>query len=78
MKIPDAMVQGWINRADAFCQSKGVVRSDVVVGREAWDVAHHLGFTNEAYKDRTVVDAHIQTALERVFPNVVFKDPKRY
>lgn len=52
--------------------------NSIVQGVDAWTVAHRCGITREAYKDRTVTDGHVQTALEAIFPNVVFKDKKVY
>lgn len=53
-------------------------RDDVLTGKDAWALAHRAGVTQFCYKDRSVVDAHIQTALEQIFPNAVFKDKKVY
>ena len=41
-------------------------------------VAHQSGITEEAYADRSVVDAHIVTALKQMFPNAEFKDTYSY
>lgn len=52
---------------------------DVDRGVDAWAVAHSAGLTREAYDmGRDINDAHIQTALEKIFPNAYFKDKKRY
>ena len=51
---------------------------DVLTGKDAWNVAHAAGVIQEAYEDRTVIDAHIQTALEKIFPYGVFLDKKVY
>lgn len=72
-KISKETIADWTARADVV-----IDRATVVTGLAAWDMAHKLGFTNEAYKDRDILDAHIQTALEKVFPNAVFKDKKVY
>ena len=54
-------------------------RHDVKTGRDAWIVAHRAGVTHAAYDlSRDVTDGHIQSALERVFPNAVFQDRKVY
>lgn len=50
----------------------------VLAGRDAWAVAARCGITREAYADRSATDGHIQTALEKIFPNVVFRDKKVY
>ena len=53
--------------------------SDIKTGIDAWTVAHKCGITKHAYDlSRDVKDAHIQTALESIFPNVSFKDKKVY
>lgn len=51
---------------------------DVKTGSDAWAIASRSGILHVAYQDRSVTDAHIQTALEAIFPNAVFKDRKRY
>lgn len=52
--------------------------ANVLTGRDAWTVAARCGITAEAYRDDKVTDGHIQTALERIFPNAVFQDKKLY
>jgi hypothetical protein len=53
--------------------------TDIDRGVDAWTVAHRAGLTREAYAmGRDINDAHIQTALEKIFPNAVFMDKKRY
>ena len=65
--------------ADLYLNGRKLTRQDVLTGRDAWNVSHRASITNHAYaQGRDVVDAHIQTALQRVFPNAVFKDAKRY
>lgn len=49
---------------------------DVLLGRDAWTIAHRAGITQLAYKDPSIHDAHIQTALQKIFPNVKFLDKK--
>lgn len=52
---------------------------DVLTGKDAWSVANRCGILTHAYgMSRNILDAHIQTALEQVFPNVRFKGKKRY
>jgi hypothetical protein len=52
---------------------------DILIGKDAWTVAHNCGLVDFAYSiSRDVTDAHIQTALEKLMPNAVFKDAKRY
>ena len=56
-----------------------LTREAVTAGRDAWFIAHRTGIVRASYDvGRDVVDAHIQTALQRIFPNVVFLDAKRY
>ncbi len=52
--------------------------NDPIIGKDVWEVAHRCGITREAYADRDANDAHIQTALEKIFPNATFQDKKRY
>jgi hypothetical protein len=61
-----------------FLGQNGYGIEDVVTGKEAWNVANAVGILSEAYEDRTVIDAHIQTALEKLFPDAIFKDKKVY
>ena len=51
---------------------------DIKTGRDAWSIAHRAGIVRDAYADREIVDAHIQTALEKIFPNADFLDKKIY
>lgn len=79
-KIDALTVKRWHNMALqwllANCPEE--LPAKVLTGRDAWAIAHKCGITDEAYRDRSVVDAHIQTALEQIFPNAVFRDAKRY
>ena len=69
------VVVRWSEMADKWLLSVARVnRLAVVEGSMAWRVAHMCGITEEAYSDRMVTDAHIVTALRKVFPNAVFKD----
>ena len=53
--------------------------ADIQTGQDAWTVAHKSGITEAAYNiGRDVYDAHIQTVLEIIMTNAVFKDKKRY
>lgn len=74
-------LEEYISKADEFLRLKHpeYTRELIATGRDAWTVAHRAGITRHAYGlGRDVNDAHIQTVLERVFPNAVFRDPKRY
>jgi hypothetical protein len=81
-KIPSAIVADWRERATRWLveNTKNATScTDVKTGRDAWLVAHRAGLCAEAYAmSRDIHDAHIQTALEKVFPNAVFRDAKRY
>ena len=77
-KISAETVQNWMDRADAYLTKTDYTIADVREGAHAWALANILGFTREAYEDRTVVDAHIKTALQKVFPDAVFKDRYTY
>lgn len=82
-KIDAATVERWRGMAQGW-MLRGIVEphnglEHVILGRDAWTVAHRAGICAEAYAmSRDIHDAHIQTALEKIFPNVVFKDAKRY
>lgn len=79
-KISDKTIARWsVMAADwVSAHGRGIGLEAIDTGQLAWSVAHSCGITNEAYQDRTILDAHIQTALEKIFPNAVFKDAKRY
>lgn len=73
-------VIAWSDMASKWLKDAGDpgTREDIYLGAEAWEIAHRSGITAAAYKDRTVVDAHIVTALKQIFPNAVFKDKYSY
>lgn len=77
-KIANPTIEDWKARANGWLASQGLNRRNIATGLDAWTVAHNCKFTREAYADPSIADAHIQTALETVFPNAVFKDAKRY
>ena len=80
-KFDQATIVRWTKMADEWLAKNpfGIIeRSQVLYGVNAWKVAHHAGITEEAYADRSVVDAHIVTALKQLFPNAVFKDTYSY
>lgn len=55
-------------------------------GSDAWAVAHRAGITDICYGNTAkdlpgidgCVDAHIKTALQKIFPNAVFSDKYQY
>ena len=71
-----------VSQFEVKCQNwlaqRGFKLTDVVSGIDAWTTFRESGCQDIAYSDRSVVDAHIQTAMEQIFPNVVFKDKKVY
>lgn len=78
MKFDNDTVIRWTEMAANYLGQRGHDLSEVKQGVDAWTIAHQTGITREAYEDRSVTDAHIQTALEKVFPDVTFKDKKVY
>ena len=79
MKINKETVEKWRQMASDWLDAATTLGTEHIrKGREAWSVAHQSGICNEAYADPSIVDAHIQTALEQIFPNAVFLDRKVY
>jgi hypothetical protein len=78
MKFSKETIARWTEMATEYLGKYGYELADVKMGVEAWDIAHHVGITREAYEDRAVVDAHIVTALKVIFPEAVFKDRYAY
>jgi len=78
MKFNQQTVDRWTQMAKDYLGRYGYEMTDVKIGVEAWDIANHVGILREAYQDRSVIDAHIQTVLEKMFPQCVFRDKKRY
>ena len=77
-KFNSEMINRWTVMAADYLGRNGYDMADVKLGVEAWDIAHYVGITKEAYADRSVVDAHIVTALKQLFPNAEFKDTYVY
>jgi len=77
-KFDKETVARWTKMAKEFLDARDISITSIETGVTAWLVAHKCGITDEAYKDRTVTDGHIQTALEAIFPNAVFRDKKVY
>jgi len=78
MKLSNKL-EDYRNMAHDFLAAYGYSCSDVTTGLDAWTVAHRSGITADAYAiSRDIKDAHIQTVLEQIFPNAVFRDSKRY
>ena len=73
------MIDVWFSKNFGITDRFGITeRSHVTDAISAWTIAHRSGITKEAYTDRSVVDAHIVTALKQLFPNAVFKDKYSY
>lgn len=79
-KFDNVTVSRWATLAADWLAAKAphITTDKIETGRDAWAVAVRCGITSDAYQDRTVTDGHIQTALEKIFPNAVFKDAKVY
>jgi hypothetical protein len=79
MKIKPPTIAKWTKKAASWLKTNHDLElSAIVTEADAWAVASYAGITAEAYKDRTVTDGHIQSALERIFPKAVFKSRKVY
>lgn len=78
MKFDKATVNRWSVMAADYLGRNGYDLDDVKTGVDAWEIAHRVGITREAYEDHSVVDAHIKTALKVIFPEAVFKDRYTY
>lgn len=78
-KFDSTVIDQWTLMVERFIiDHYGISRMGVRVGADAWELVHRSGIVREAYKDRTVVDAHIVTALKKIFPNAIFKDKYQY
>ena len=76
MKAAQYLVD-WTARAKALVESKGLTLDAITDPGAPWAIAYRTGFWREA-NDAGLSDGVVQTALERIFPNVRFNDPKRY
>ena len=80
-KINKDIVSRWGDMCEIWLEGspEAATCSSIRTGRDAWFVAHSAGIVREAYAmDRDIHDAHIQTALQKIFPNAVFRDKKVY
>lgn len=79
-KFDSVIIARWASAVDTWLKEAGDPGTckDIYLGAEAWVLAHRVGITREAYEDRTVVDAHIVTALKQIFPNAKFSDKYAY
>ena len=79
MKIDKQTLERWNKFCVLLLAEHGYKTDQVKTGREAWNIAHKLDIPKEAYHiDDSIVDAHIVTALKRIFPNAIFKDTCNY
>ena len=84
--IDNNMIARFADMASAWLAPQGYSNSDVKLGSDAWLIANRAGITEICYgntaKDIPGIpdchDAHIKTALAKVFPNAVFKDKYHY
>lgn len=70
--IPQETVARWTKWVDLELANRKLSRGDIKTGRDAWSAASICGILRDAYSDNAIKDAHIQTALKRIFPNAVF------
>jgi hypothetical protein len=82
MKIDQVSIEQWATMIDAWLNDKAPTfsRATITSGSDAWVVwSRAVNNPLNVYKAMPdVTDGHIQTALERIFPSVTFKDAKRY
>lgn len=77
-KILSEDVEDFRVQAVGYLALRGFQINDVKHGSDAWVIAHQTGFASQCYEQADVTDAHIVTAMKKVFPNVVFKDRYSY
>lgn len=79
-KFTKVTIDEWTRVIDVWMLAHPPIRlrEEVKTGAEAWAIASRCGVTRDAYTDLSVTDGHIQTALEKIFPNAVFLDSKVY
>jgi hypothetical protein len=78
-KISSNDIEMFREQAEGFLTLRGYSIDDVKLGSDAWTVAHNVGFASYCYDlGRDIYDAHIVTAMKKVFPNAVFKDRYSY
>jgi len=77
-KFSDEIITCWTKRATDYLADRGYGICDIKTGAHAWEIAHRVNISFEAYSDRTVVDAHIVTALKKIFPHAIFVDKYTY
>ena len=78
MKFDKETVIRWRAMVSDYANELNISIQDIKTGSEAWAIAHKVGITKEAYEDRSVVDAHIKTVLQSIFPQATFLDKYSY
>jgi hypothetical protein len=62
-----------------FTDGKPRKCEDIQQGATAWEIAHRVGIVRICYEEiPACCDAHIKTALAKIFPNAVFADTYRH
>jgi hypothetical protein len=78
MRLPQETIERWRKWCALELANRKMTCADIKTGRDAWAAASLCGILRDAYSDNAIKDAHIQTALEKIFPEAEFKDAKRY
>lgn len=81
-----SLAADWLADGSKFADGKGRSLADIKTGADAWHIASRAGITDICYgntaKDLPGIpdchDAHIKTALAKVFPNAEFADKYSY
>lgn len=70
----------WVELIKPWLAERKLTIEDIKTGGDAWAVwIRAVNNPLNVYRNMPdVFDGHIQTALETIFPNAVFKDAKRY
>lgn len=84
--ISNEQIEEFRKLATEWLADKGLTPEQIETGSNAWSVAVRSGITDICYgnsaKDEPgipgCVDAHIKTALTKIFPNAIFKDKYQY
>lgn len=79
-RIDTATRAEWLNLISAWLAERNLTTDAIQTGADAWSVwTRAVNNPLNVYRAMPdVVDAHIQTALQSMFPSVTFKDAKRY
>ena len=64
---------------EVHAEANGIDISKITTETQAWMIAKNAGVINAMYRfDPDVRDAHIQTALGKIFPNAEMNHHQRY